>query len=337
MQDIIDWWINYKPLCDEETKTLHTLINDCPNETGFFTDIEKEFFGLIPASNLTQNNSKLYFSKTATDFIKYLFNEYVIDKTLIISTQFEHENVKKELSLRNNDKILLNFHEGKYDIDFNKIAEKAKAYSNVFIYIIGTQISTGEMTPQQLIIDLKNALLKNGINFKIVLDDVHGIFITPRDYSIFDYVLNTGHALIPLFDLGMLLVNNGNKSFGMQDYSLCKNYLNRLKMMLDRKDKLFDFYRVMEIELQQYLNNPLFGLVSYVTPNIFAFKINKLRFTDSMKKKLDEVYIRIEDANDSVSFARMRAQNYIVFPESFRSAVELLKKFFDLLISTYSE
>jgi hypothetical protein len=38
-----------------------------------------------------------------------------------------------------------------------------------------------------------------------MIDDVHGMFLIPRDYSIFDYILYTAHSLIPNYEMGFLI------------------------------------------------------------------------------------------------------------------------------------
>ena len=53
--------------------------------------------------------------------------------------------------------------------NFHKIQQSIKQYKKVFVYIIGTQNATGEITPQEFFMELKNLLVKNNVHILYIV------------------------------------------------------------------------------------------------------------------------------------------------------------------------
>lgn len=59
------------------------------------------------------------------------------------------------------------------------------------------------------------------------------MFITPRDYRIFDYVLYTAHSLVTEYDMGILI--SKEHKFGKLALNWGEEYLKRLDIVLNKK------------------------------------------------------------------------------------------------------
>lgn len=330
MNNILEWYNNYQKLTDEERICLNKT---CPEIKLYdnFKDIENRLFNYMLYSNISSENRKISFSACATDFINLLFNKYVDDETLVISTNCEHDNVKKNL-IKCKNLLVLDFYNDVRKLNTSKITNIISNYKKVFVYIIGTQISTGEITPQQFYNNIKNIFISHNIDHKIVIDDVHGMFIVPRDYTVFDYIISTAHALVRDFDMGILI--SKNLEFGEQISNWGAEYLKCLEVILNRKDKLNIFRFVMTEYFSKYLATGYFELLDRTTNNIFSMKIHKLKFTKSMSEKLKEYEIRVESDENSNSqvYLRFRAQQFIKRPDFLIDGIKYLESILGYLI-----
>ena len=176
------------------------------------------------------------------------------------------------------------------------------------------------------------------IPHKIVIDDVHGLFVSPRDYSIFDYVIGTAHALIRPYDMGLLISKDGK--YGEKNYNWFNDYMIRLKIILKRMNKMRLFSYVLSQELSDILQYNNISRYADNTPNIFSIQCFNLKFNQKMYDDLDKYEIRVEkniEGNDT-TIIRLRAAQFITFPELLIDGLELLKKYIEeyQVISTIS-
>lgn len=332
--EILNWWLNLDPFTDEELKFLDIPRNDHPeiNEDKY-TDLEIEYFNHLKMSNLDISNYTISFEKCATDFINLLFDEYVDDKTLVITTENEHENVTKRANLCKNVIKFTN-----HDIRTNnirKIVPLLSKYKKAFVYIIGTHISTGEITPQQFLINLKQSLKRDKLPNIFVLDDVHGMFLVPRDYTLFDYILNTAHALIKGYDVGILISNKNKKQFGIRAYNWGKDYLNKLDLLFTRKDKLLSFKNVCEEYFYEYISkNYDKNILPIITaPHIFSMDIPDLQMPEELFNMFRQYHIRFEGLEQNSPKIRLRAAQCLHHPALFKEGIQKLEEILPHLIS----
>lgn len=307
----LKWWLNYEPLTPYEQRLLSRTR---PDEYKLVTNVSDDlYFDLMPNCNISSNEYELRFDKCATNHIEYLFNNHVSEDTLVISSSDEHSSVKKCLK-RCKNKYIFNYNEEVMNIDLSNLKKIIHGYKKVFVYIIGTQISTGQITPQLFFEELINLLVENSIDYIITLDDVHGMFLFPRDYRLFDYVIYTAHALIEDFDMGLLVKKKEISCYtGISMCDWANEYLEMLKVILKRKEKLFMFRTVMEDNFSNLLKNDSFETLTRTSPHIFSILIKNLYFSDSVCKILKSYGIRIENSGKK-TFARFRAQSYIKDP-----------------------
>ena len=312
-------WVKKIKLSTKESQLLNKKHIDDFKETHFSNTekyiLKKKFFNRL-LNNISNKDYNLYFNKSATYFIDALFKKYCNDNTLIICSDSEHDNVnlilkkyKNVVKINKFDLSVLN------TVDFNK-------YSNVFVYFIGTQISSGIVTPQSLFLDLKDILNKYKVNNIFVLDAVQEFFILPRDYHIFDFIIGTFHSLIIDFNLGFLL--SKYKVFEEVFYEKLVDFIPSLDIFLKRRYLLFELKHIL---LQRYivlLKYRVFEFNNFTSPNIFSIKIHKKLFNKNDYDLLNKYDIRIEGLENDIQFIRIRMQHYIKNPMNILKGLEYL-------------
>ena len=330
MWDMIDWWVNLNPLSEKEKELLFQQRFE---EKEFVSDDEynslvEEYINRMPYSNITTNSHTITFADSGSEFINNIFNNNVDDDTLIIFSDAEHPSVLNKtkeyshtLQLHYNDDIL--------GLNFNKIINESKKYKKVFLYIIGTQISNGIITPQIFFTKLKEMFNKHNIEHTFVLDDVHGMFFVPRDYSIFDYILYTCHALINKYDMGILISKDG--LLGEKIYNQGKQYLDMLDVILKRKDKVLMFYNVMMEYFRPLLATKDYELIDTNSRHLFSLKTNNLLFNEKIHDILTRLHIRLEGKDNKTNYILFRSARFIKNPEFLYEGLPLLEEYIKIL------
>lgn len=329
LNDLVEWYINYKGFTKEEEDLLLSLRDDTPtfDTDENFKKLEQEYFDRMPYCNISTENRCIRFGESGTSLINQVFEKEVDDDTLVISTRYEHNAVQDWFEkVKHLEKLVI---EDITQFNYPKIAKAIEGHKKVFVYIIGTQLMTGEITPQLFFIGLKDLLEKSGKPYKIMIDDVHGMFLTPRDYSIFDYVLYTAHSLVCDYNMGCLISKDG--SIGLKAYNWGKDYLKRLDLVLARKDKLFMFKNVLAQYFAELLGDPRYKLLPGTTQHIFSIETTGIYFTPTMTSKLFEYRIKIDPENYYHNHIRIR------FQEFCRQSPENILKGIDLLYNTLEQ
>ena len=96
---------------------------------------------------------------------------------------------------------------------------------------------------------LQNILSESNKQFVTVLDAVQELFLLPRDYSIYDYVVGTSHALIPNYDMGMLF---GKEELSYKAGNWLKDFNDCMEILLRNRDKLYQLNVVMRQHFAKY-------------------------------------------------------------------------------------
>lgn len=336
-EQLLDWWINKDKLTDDEQRIAKMRRPEDIVNSFNYNNIIDEYFRLMPCCNLTSDTHKIEVAPTARELITKLFTHCVDDDTLIIYSSSEHQSVvenvnrfKHSLSITTDEIQQLNF---------SNILREIKNYKKVFVYIIGTEISTGRIIPQKFYTRIKQILVNNNKEHVIVSDDVHGMFITPRDYSIFDYIIGTAHALVVGYNMGIIITKKENPEFGIIATNWLEEYLKPLNVVLSRKEKLYDFYKVISMYLEDYVYDKRTKLLPNITPNIFALRIPKTIISEKLRLQLREYQIKVEGYNvDNTQhcFIRMRGQQFITDSSYLKPGLELLKGYLDFVFEMHS-
>lgn len=306
---------NFEILTNTE-KLLET--HEITNE---YIDICDEYFKLLPFSNINISNKKIYFDTCVSKIINKIFKQEVTNEYLIISTPYEHDIVQENLKDKN--VCYLNTDDIR-QLNFNKIKQQIKNYKKIFVYIIGTQVATGEITPQIFFEKLRKLLIKENKEFTFVLDDTHGMFLVPRDYSMFDYIIGTACAFIHSYDLGIII--SKNSKYGFTDINKSKEYLKKLKLILSHKNEILQFKNIIIQELFNYIYDSVyFRLFNHTSNHIFAAETKNLYFSKKDISILNDYFIIINENPIYYNFIGIRFQDFITLsPEKIKEGLNIL-------------
>lgn len=271
--------------------TCHDIYSD--SEFSEWVEAENRFKSLLPYGNL--DNFYIEINERASNFIKKIFEEYVDTDTFVVGA-IEHTAIQSCMSNILNKLSLTWDIIKKYNIDI--IIDQFKQSNCKKIFVYGTSILNFQIVPQSFYAKLKERLSEENIEHVIVLDDVQGMFIVPRDYNVFDDIIFTCHALIPNYDSGILL-SKQYKHFGYTDAEKLNKFMDALEISLDKKDKLLSFNLVMkQYFAEELMNDDLFHIPEFCSLNTFCFTYDDriksvlLRYKDSLS---GESGIEIED------------------------------------------
>ncbi len=289
--------------------------------SNYFLDILKENQFHI------KNDARLHTSECATNLINQLFDIYTEnDDVLIVTTGYEHPNVNKILQ---NKKNVLYIDIFNIDLLYESILQSSKKFDKIFIYISGTQISTGYFVDDIYFKKLKMIFSKNKVI--MVLDDVQGMFLADRDYTIYDYIIGTAHSLCPYYDTGFLIQNTLDFNFNGGNSSWIEGYLKRLEIILLRKKILKQFFNVCCNHFNCFFKQ--YGIEIYnghTYGNIFAFKLGNISFNDNEGKSLFDKRIFLHTPIDvtnknSGSSIKIRAQEFMRFSDCINKGIPYLE------------
>lgn len=330
MNNLSEWWCNDNRLIGEDYNVANQY---CNRDAGDYTREEweslKESLKHRIPMGYTLDKHILYVENTATQLITALFDKYMDDETLLITSKVEHEAVLNNVvshSRVDKDHVILHFtHKGR-DINLAQIKQAVKSgkYKRAFVYIIGTQITTGETTSQSVYLKIRDCLIESNITPIMVIDDVHGMYLVPRDYSVFDYVISTAHALARHYDMGILW-SKTVENFGFKNCYWVREYIKCLDYLLDRKYKLATFSEVMKEEFHPYLQYDYIHYISDSVPHIFSIKVDcnpNAIYNEDLRKEYADHEVRLETDNNNLFYIRMRGQQFITFPELLEGAID---------------
>lgn len=336
--DVLTNWYNSLNLTDNELKLLNNCgrSDDTDNyDKKFYPHAVDMLFNRAFHSNLSKTHW-LKVSQCATNLIKEIFNCLHDDNCLIISTQQEHTNVLDILK----DKTV-------HYIDFQTTSEKeiiksckiaSSSYNKVIIYISGTQIKTGRVIDNSFFIDLKNILGDKEIY--MILDDVQGMFMIPRSYRPFDFVIGTAHSLIEGYDTGFVILKNEFRNrfkIGIENCRWVSEYLPLLDIMIKRRKQISEFHAIMEEYCGSLISENNFKIYDNQANHIFSFDCNKLPFTSNIEILMNKYRISIDSVDGTMkpqTSIRFRAQEVIKYFDIFDEGYSKLKILIDILKRT---
>lgn len=285
-------------------------------------ELSDSYKSLLPFGHL--DNYRFEVGKSGSFFIREIYKNYVDDDTFVLHSCYEHDTVRDCLSNVKN-KLELVYSEI-VSLDISTIISKFKksGCKKFFLYMVGTAISTGEIMPQEFFIRLKEELTNRNIPHKFILDDVHGMFITTRDYSLFDCVIYTCHSWIVSFNMGFIFSRLPDK-IGFRSPLNPTRYLELIKIIISKFDKVRQFKNILtEFFAEELSDQKTFGLYERTTPHIFAIATYDLVFPQQYYDKLYFYDIRLGETLSYRNFARIRCQEFIMKDPDY--AIESLKE-----------
>lgn len=342
MNILTQWWLNYKPLTKELFDKVQITRNDLERYgANDWEELTEQLRQRVPYYESLKGH-RLYVGDSGTEMINALFDKYIDDETLLITTPIEHTAVKDNIKKYNLEgKCIMINPLSLYDVSTDLKDVDLRKYKRAFVYIIGTNLTNGNVTPQQYYVRLKEYLTSKGVETILTIDDVHGFYIIPRDYTIFDYVINTGHVLTRRFDMGMLW-SKTEEDFGHKYDNWVKHYIDALDIMLDRKDKLSYWNRVMRNEFNNDVikSNKVVKFVADGAEHIFTMEVScPPKYIYSEQESLDlekDKEIKLDDPKSSESksfYIRIRASAFAVHSEMLEEVLEIIRKIINKAIA----
>ena len=330
--NLLEEWNETDPLTEEEltivSKRMHHKkdeVSDWYNIPIFpkfkveWTMLTTEYFNRMPCCELDPDIWHLTFNTCCSNFIRELFEKHVDNNTLVISSDCEHPTVKECLS-KCTHTLILNQHEDIRKFNLNKIANEVSKYKKVFVYIIGMRNDTGEITPQSFMLALKE-LIKDKEHI-MILDDVQGMFFMPRDYTLYDYVLGTGHVAVHNFDMGIMI--SKEEYPGIQAINWGNDYLEALDIVLKRTKKLHNFRYICNEHFARFItkDNPSQALAA---PHIFYLQNDRFKVSPELSLAIEKTHTLIMPNTTQVGGIRMRALGYIADPNALPKALKIFE------------
>ena len=190
---------------------------------------------------ITTSDYSLYLDhsghEAAEKLIEYLNNQ----DTLFVITDREHHLIKPIFEDKHNVIVVdLNTCYDKRVSIVNKI--KSLNYKRIVTYTIGLTNQGDSETNQLFVHFVQQRLRSVGLEVVSILDDVQSMFTLPRSYSIYDFVLYTGHSLVHWFDCGMIICSNRydlSKTKLKQNSFVLYKFIQSLDIVLSKIDKIF--------------------------------------------------------------------------------------------------
>ena len=346
----MEWWLNrVRANCIEEEiiKDHKKFIDEINGDINDFENISVEnvlngyefeksrLFELLNDCRIDSYDYELLLHKRATIHIKELFNHYVDDETLVVISSFQHISAEREIE---KCKHIIRLDEedehSNFIYNIDKVIDEGKKYKKVFVYIIGTEFESGRRHDNSTYKALHDKLNENNIPNIMVLDAVQEMFLYPRDYSFYHFVIGTVHSLYYLFDTGLLFINKNMvpeediKSFTGYKRSDILDKINvGLRLALGRKEYILMYNNIIEDSID---HNLFSGFSKHNSmPNFWsAYKQGKFLSDECVKKFIDDTFVKhslYKDPGFNVEishhksqdelFVRVRAQTMMFFPK----------------------
>lgn len=312
---LLEWWIDTCPFSELEKIMFRSKNTDIHLNTQFEENqIYKIFFDLLPYKQ-SMEGRYICTAPNATTLIDQLFERYVDDDTLVITTEDEHPSVKTNLAKCKN--VLTICASGRLLTNDKPLSEHIKGYKKIFVYILGLSVGGNHFAFQNLFEELKNFLELMNKQYKMVIDAVQELFLIPRDYSMFDYVIGTAHALFPDYECGYMI---SKEPFGEMDKIVFGQYLSYVWALTHYKDHLGLFHYCVLDYFGEYIQRDEFLKVNYHSPYVF----NLLDY----KKRLFGVNGIPEGFEGNAPYTPMtvRAVPSAVFPERMWKRIKKTEK-----------
>ena len=264
----MEWWLNKVKLTTSETfsfyngckfiQQLNGDIHDLNNHfiensyTSKYEDLKNELLRLSLAYGINHNNYDIILKKRSTIHIQELFKKHVEKNTLVIVSSFQHissadvvNNLPHVFYLdsENNDSSI------SINIDEAVKCAKDQKYDKIFVYLIATEFQTGRNYSQAKYDELYNKIKELNKESIFVLDAVQEMFLLPRDWSIYDYIIGTAHAMYFGFDTGFLIINTSKQSAekltGYKRDDVLEQMLTGLNIVYKRHDYIMMYQKIV--------------------------------------------------------------------------------------------
>lgn len=312
----------------EEKSLFTTYLN---NYDYYNSDLEEWnksetlFKSLLPFGNL--NNFNIEINKNASIFINQLFSKYVDNNTFLLGI-LEQPTIVDNVNKVQNKFILTADIINSFNI--NKIIQEYKNSNCNKLFIYAAGIIDAGIVPQEFYNELNKKLIEENIKYTFVLDDVQGMFLVPRDYSIFDYIIFTCHSLIPYYGSGILL-SKTKENMGYQDSKILNNFINILQHTFIKHKNNFYIYKFMmeQYFIKEIQYKDLFTIPNNLPWNTFILNIKNEFIKNILNKYKDELFkynIEIYDKAIIIKSTFLLSLDYNIIIEGLEKLKQILQK-----------
>lgn len=320
-------WDVWMPLTEEEKSKCCPY--DIPCKGKYDAAINARFLSYLKGTGVAKN-ACVTTANSASQIIHELFNyARSLENCLVVTTDLEHPNVVLEThSVRNHIVIKNN--------DQNVFRKELYAgHKCVFVYLIGTSYDGTVRLNYEWVKNLREFFLEQGLATIFVLDDVQTMFLPNQgqDYSLFDYILSTGHSLVLPVNMGLCVNCSPDKvRIGEVNGERLKWFLDALNIVLAREEKMRMFSRVVREYFKDYPEvefietNPYRTAFTLPRPHGLLMKSFKQKFSD-----LGDVFICFSITEDVNEKLRIMTRSYTYVSGYPLPLAENLKKVKQLL------
>lgn len=302
--DIISWWKDFIAVTDEEkaiieTPNIEQYWNHPFDQQKYNQLTDRLFSKLIyrDRSPYTSATHALYLDYSGHEAAEKLLPWLDDGKTLFVYSDREHHLIEPILSKTSN-RLVFNL-----DTSYAKIQSivskiKATGLKRVVTYTIGLTNMGDIETNHQFVRSIQQILRSSGIEVISILDDVQSMMTLPKSYSMYDFVLYTGHSMVR-FDCGMIIANRKYdlSTTGLrQSDKVLEMFLRSLEIVLSKISRIFYLDYVVKTYIQE---NQLEQFVK------FEYHVSQYRIILTCKQiPLELVTSRFgfEDGTNSIQF-----------------------------------
>lgn len=321
-------WDAWMPLTEKEKEVCRPY--DIPRQGEYDAGVNARFLSYLKETDVSQV-ACVTTANSASQIIHELFNmARSFEHSLILTTDLEHPNVMLE-TLSVKDHLVVK------NGDPNVFREELfQGYPHVFVYLIGTSYDGTVKLDYGWVKKLREFFLKHGLMTTFVLDDVQGMFLPNQGqvYSLFDYVVGTGHSLVLPVNMGLCINCNCWKlRIGEVNGKRLKYFLDALDVVLAREEKMRAFNQIVREYFKDYPEvefietNPYRVAFTIPRPHGKVMQVFKEKFSD-----LGDIYLCFnirEDVNDRLRIMT-RSYTYISgYPLSLAENLEKIKQLLD--------
>lgn len=280
------------------------------------------YFKILAKNKISSKTHDITFDDSASNLIDKLFKTYVDDNTLVVTSSHEHPSVVRNLEKCKNVFYIDVFDKVK-TLDIQKLSEDISRYNKVFVYMIGTHVMNGCDTDYTYFKIVKK--LSKTKKCIMVLDECQAMFVKNKSYKMFDYIVGTGHALIPRHNLGILINKRCNLALGYRKYFKGLSFIKQVEIMLKDEICLNSFNKIMRCYYKPFVKHNEKYEFSGNNKTGYLFHISK-KNGKFLQQDRDYLYQNFKVDIDDLQSIRFRASVFITKPWLLLKSVETVNK-----------
>lgn len=294
------------------------------------TTTDPEYLNLTTFYNRLLNLTDKYRVEVdcnCTSLIEKLFARYVNADTFVLTTEQEHPAVKAYLPAKNT--FIISINELDNPLAISQIITKFRqtSYKKLFLIMSGVVAGSSKIIKQSFFEQLKVELNKAHIPHLFVLDDCQGLFMTPRNYAIFDAILGTAHVIVRYgFSMGILFTKLPDR-IGYINKASLKAFINKLKYVFNHKAEATRFNTIVHSFLGNEIDGNILNVKAGQASHMITISTTGVKFNQRSADELSTYGMLFSELNTKNRLIRLRYQDAILFnPRAYLDGLYKLKR-----------